>query len=45
MIRDNGDMESKSVRFDCEGLSLLEDNDRDELELLVEKSLVIRHTL
>jgi hypothetical protein len=45
MIRDNGDMESKSDRSDCEGMPPLEDSDGDELALLVGESLVIRRTL
>ena len=45
MIRDEGDMESKSDRFDYEDMSPLEDSDEDELGLLVVESLVIRHTL
>ena len=31
MIRDDGDMESKSDRSDCEGMPSLEDSDGDEL--------------
>jgi len=27
MIRDNGDVESESIRSDCEGMPPLEDND------------------
>ena len=45
MIRDNGDIESESDRYDCEGMPPLEDSDGDELALLVEESLVIRRTL
>jgi len=45
MIRDNGDIESESDRFDCEGMPLLEDNDGEELALPVEDSMVIRQTL
>jgi len=45
MIRDNGDMESESDRFDCEGMPPLEDSDGDGLALQVEESLVIRQTL
>jgi hypothetical protein len=45
MIRDNGDVESESIRSDCEGMPPLEDNDGDELTLLIEESLVIRRTL
>jgi hypothetical protein len=45
MIKDNGDIESESDRFDCEGMSPLEDSDGDELAVLVEESLVIRQTL
>jgi ferredoxin len=45
MIRDNGDMESKSDRSDCEGMPPLEDSDGDELALPVWESLVIRRTL
>jgi hypothetical protein len=40
MIRDNGDIESKSDTSDCEGMPLLEDSDGDELSLLVKESLV-----
>ena len=42
MIRDNGDVESESDSFDCEGMLLLEDSDGDELVLSVEEFLVIR---
>jgi hypothetical protein len=45
VIRDNGDMESKSDRSDCEGMPLLEDSDGEELALPVGESLVIRRTL
>jgi len=45
MIRDNGDMESKSDRSDCEGMPPLEDSDGDELALPVGEPLVIRRTL
>jgi hypothetical protein len=45
MIRDNGDIESKSDRSDCEGMPPLEYSDGDELALPVEESLVIRQTL
>jgi len=38
MIRDNGDMESKSDRSDCEGMPPLEDSDGDELALPVEEA-------
>jgi len=40
MIRDNGDIESKSDRSDCEGMPPLEYSDGDELALPVEESLV-----
>jgi len=42
MIRDNGDIESKSDKSDCEGMPLFEDSDGDELALPVDESLVIR---
>jgi len=42
MIRDNGDIESKCDRSDCEGMPPLKDSDGDELGLPVEESLVIR---
>jgi len=45
MITDNSDIESESDRSDCEVMTPLEDNDRDELALPVEESLVIRRTL
>jgi len=45
MIRDNGDIESKSDTSDCEGMPPLEDSDGGELALLVTESLVIRRTL
>jgi len=38
MIRDSGDIESKSDRSDCEGMTPLEDSDKDELTLPVEES-------
>jgi hypothetical protein len=45
MIRDNGDIESKSDKSDCEGMPLFKDSDGDELVLPVDESLVIRRTL
>ena len=45
MIKDNDDMEFKSDKCDCEDMSSLEDNNKDELSLLVEESLIIRCTL
>jgi hypothetical protein len=30
MIRDNGDMESESDRFDCEGMPPLEDSEKSQ---------------
>ena len=45
MIRDNGDVESKNEKSDCEDMSPLEDYTEDELALLVDESLVIRYTL
>ena len=45
MIRDDGDMESESDRFDCEGMPPLDNIDENELALPVTGSLVIRRTL
>ena len=42
MIRDNGDIEFKSEKYDCEGMPPLKDSDMDELALPIEESLVIR---
>ena len=45
MIRDESDIESKSHRYDCEGMPPLEDSDGDKLALPVAESLVIRRIL
>jgi hypothetical protein len=45
IIRDNGDIKSQSDISNCEGMPPWEDNNRDELALPIEKSLVIRRTL
>jgi len=45
MIRDNGDIKSKSDKSNCEGMPPFEDSDGDALALPIEESLVIRRTL
>jgi hypothetical protein len=42
MIRDSGDIEYKSDRSACEGMTPLEDSDGHELTLPVEEYFVIR---
>jgi len=41
MIKDNGDIKSKSDRSDCKSMPPLEDSDGDELALSIDESLVI----
>jgi hypothetical protein len=45
MMRDNGDVESKSDKLNCEDMPPLRDCTKDELALPGEESLVIRCTL
>jgi hypothetical protein len=45
VMRDNGDLESKSEKSNCEDMPPLEDCTEDELPLPVEESLVIRRIL
>jgi hypothetical protein len=45
VMKDNGDVEFKSTKLDCEDMPSLKDCIQNELVLSVEESLVIRRTL